>query len=258
MIGALHLTNHKLLNQHLRVYHYFFLCASDLTNNFNCAMIFFVGKKSRAVNIIKTLVKMYPNAHCELNYGSDYELLVAVILSAQCTDKRVNLVTKDLFKLANTPNAMLELGQERLSKIIYSCGFYAVKAKNIIVMSNDLLNKHGGKVPNDFDALVNLAGVGRKTANVVLAELFDTGGIAVDTHVFRVSKRLRLAKGDTVEKVERELSELFKDYPSKKQIHHSLIFFGRYCCTARNPNCRECAVKEYCLINAQRTTLNAQ
>lgn len=205
-----------------------------------------MADNKRSNNILRALVAIYPHAKCELNYSSDFELLVAVILSAQCTDKRVNLVTSELFKVANTPTKMLELGEAALSKIIYPCGFYAVKAKNIIATSKDLLDKHKAVVPNDFEALIALKGVGRKTANVVLGELFNTGGVAVDTHVFRVSRRLGLATGKNPHEVEKQLTALFKN--QTRQAHHALIFHGRYCCKSQRPNCNDCGVKEYCTI----------
>jgi len=196
--------------------------------------------------ILDKIVVTFPNAHCELNYNSGFELLVAVVLSAQCTDRRVNVVTKELFGIANTADKMLELGQERLEKIIYPCGFYNQKAQTILQASSRIKLEHGGNVPNDFDFLTSIKGIGRKTANVVLSELFNGGGIAVDTHVFRVAKRLGLAAGNTPEKVEKELTVLYGD--RTKAAHQSLVFFGRYLCRAIKPLCTECPVKENCLF----------
>lgn len=208
-----------------------------------------MADKDKAHNILKALVAAYPDARCELDFSSDFELLVAVILSAQCTDKRVNLVTKELFKIANTPKGMLELGQEELEKIIYPCGFFRQKSKSILESAEELLKKHNGAVPNDFEALVALKGVGRKTANVVLGELFNTGGVAVDTHVFRVSRRLGLSNGKDPKRVEEELTTLLKGLDRQvHQVHHALIFHGRYCCKSRSPNCEKCRVKEYCTM----------
>jgi len=200
--------------------------------------------EDKAQEILRILTTHYPDAHCELNYTSDFELLVAVILSAQCTDKRVNIVTQNLFKITNTPAAMLELGQERLEKIIYPCGFYRQKTRSILATAHELLAKYGGVVPNDFDALVRLQGVGRKTANVVLGELFGTGGIAVDTHVFRVSRRLGLSNGKDPYAVEKDLTNIFKG--QNHQAHHALIFHGRYCCKSQRPECGKCPVTEFC------------
>jgi len=202
-------------------------------------------KATKAKIILKLLQERYPDATCELNFTTHYELLIAVILSAQCTDKRVNSVTKELFKVANTPTAMITLGQEALEKIIYSCGFYRQKAKNIISASLDILQQHDGVVPNTFDSLIGLAGVGRKTANVMMGVAFGSmDAIAVDTHVFRVSRRLGLASGDTPEKVEKELVQLFGD--SGSIAHHLLIFHGRYGCKSQRPECEECVVQAYC------------
>ena len=155
--------------------------------------------------ILKELSRLYPDAQPALHFASPYELLVAVILSAQCTDERVNLVTKELFSYANTPQKMVRLTQEELEKAIFSCGFYHNKAKHILSMSRDILDKFGGEVPNTRDELMLLAGVGRKTANVVYAVAFGGNAIAVDTHVFRVSNRLGLAEGKTPNEVEEGL-----------------------------------------------------
>lgn len=195
--------------------------------------------------IISALERAYPDAHCELDYGSVFELLVAVILSAQCTDKRVNEVTKTLFKRANTPKAFVEMQQEELEKLIYSCGFYRNKAKNIKSMSLDVLTRFDGKVPESFDDLLSLAGVGRKTANVVTSVTYGGDGIAVDTHVYRVSRRLGLSDGKTPYDVEKDLTALIE--PKKRaDAHHLLIFHGRYCCKSQRPECAKCPVIEYC------------
>ena len=209
-----------------------------------CGILCKMGK-SDINNIISALEKTYPDAHCELDFGSVCELLVAVILSAQCTDKRVNEVTKTLFKRANTPKAFAEMPTEELEKLIYSCGFYRNKAKNIKSMSLDVLTRFGGKVPEDFDELLSLAGVGRKTANVVTSVAYGGDGIAVDTHVFRVSHRLGLSDGKTPYDVEKDLTALIE--PQKRaDAHHLLIFHGRYCCKSQRPDCGKCPVIEYC------------
>ncbi|MCL2848242.1 MAG: endonuclease III [Firmicutes bacterium] len=201
-------------------------------------------ESSKAKKIFEVLTKAYPNARCELDYSSNFELLVATVLSAQCTDKRVNIVTTELFKLANTPMAMVELGQSALEKIIRSCGFYREKSKNILALSNDLVAKYNGEVPSTLEELTALKGVGRKTANVVLSEAFGQNTIAVDTHVFRVSRRLGFSEGKTPLAVEKDLMELFKENASK--MHQLLIFHGRYCCKSLKPMCGKCAVRDGC------------
>ena len=195
--------------------------------------------------IIDRVIELYPGRECELNFSSPYQLLVAVILSAQCTDKRVNKVTKDLFKVAPTPELMLELGEEKLKKIIFSCGFYNNKAKNILSCSNDLIKNYDGQVPNDFEKLCNLAGVGEKTASVVLATAFNIPAFAVDAHVFRLSKRLNLANEknphDTMMTLKKRISE-----SRWSAGHFSLVLHGRYVCFSRNPNCNDCTLKDVC------------
>lgn len=196
--------------------------------------------------ILNFLSTQFPEAKCELNYSSPYQLLVAVILSAQCTDKRVNEVTKNLFKIAPTPDKMLEIGENKLKQIIHSCGFYNNKSKSIMSATKDIINHFGGKVPNNMDELCSLAGVGRKTANVVLAEAFDVPSIAVDTHVLRVSKRLGLTKpNSTPEKCEQDLLKIVpKDLQSK--FHIQMVWFGRYFCKAIKPECENCKLKTIC------------
>lgn len=202
-------------------------------------------EKSIVKSICDELEKKYPYAECELNYGSAFELLVAVILSAQCTDKRVNEVTETLFKRCNTPREFVEIPTQELEKLIFSCGFYRNKARNIKNMSLDLLTRFGGEVPSDFDDLITLAGVGRKTANVVSAVAFGGDGMAVDTHVFRVSHRLGFSDGKTPFDVEKDLYKVIPE-GERARVHHLLIFHGRYCCYARNPDCGRCTVREYC------------
>ena len=171
--------------------------------------------------------------------------MVAVILSAQCTDERVNQVTAVLFKDYPTPQKMIELSQEELERYIFSCGFYRNKAKNILSATHDLLTKYNGEVPSDYDKLLALAGVGRKTANVISSVAFGIPAIAVDTHVFRVANRLGLAKANTPEKTEDQLKQLL---PREKwsDCHHYIIFYGREVCKARNPACKECEINKYC------------
>ena len=203
-------------------------------------------KKTKIDEILNFLNTEFPDAKCELEYASPYQLLVAVILSAQCTDKRVNVVTKELFKLAPTPQKMLELGEERLKQVIHSCGFYNNKAKSIISATKCIINDHNGQVPSTMKELNSLAGVGRKTANVVLGEAFNSPAIAVDTHVHRVSKRLGLtAENSTPEKCEQDLVKLVPQ-ANQAKFHIQMVWFGRYHCKAINPKCETCKLKNIC------------
>lgn len=195
--------------------------------------------------ILCELEKLYPQAAPALHFNSTYELLVAVILSAQCTDERVNKVTAELFKEYNTPQKMLTLSQQELEKRIFSCGFYRNKAAHILSASRDIIEKFGGQVPADHAALKTLAGVGQKTANVVYAVAFGGDAIAVDTHVFRVSNRLGLAHATTPEKTELQLNAAIpKDMWSR--AHHWLIFHGRRVCHSQRPDCANCTLKTWC------------
>lgn len=195
--------------------------------------------------IFETLSQNNSNPKTELEYVNDFTLLVAVVLSAQATDISVNKATKTLFAIYDTPEKMLELGEEGLKPYIKSIGLFTTKARNIIKLSHNLVEYHNSIVPNKFNELIKLPGVGRKTANVVLNCLFDMPTIAVDTHVFRVAKRLGLANGNTPEKVELELLNNI-NIRWHKHAHHWLILLGRYVCKARVPNCPICPVKEYC------------
>ncbi len=201
--------------------------------------------KEEKETIFNGLKTMHPNAGCELNFSSTYELLVAVILSAQCTDKRVNEVTKKLFKKYNTPEQIAPLTVEDLKPYIFSCGFYNNKGNNIIAMSKALVEKYHGEVPDDFDKLVALPGVGRKTASVVLCVGFDKPAMPVDTHVNRVSRRIGLSDGKDVNEVEEDLKKLF-DPKDWNALHHTLIFHGRYICHSRKPDCEACTLQETC------------
>ncbi|HIU60718.1 MAG TPA: endonuclease III [Candidatus Stercoripulliclostridium merdigallinarum] len=199
----------------------------------------------RAQKILDELKKMHPDAGCELNYGTPFELLVAVILSAQCTDKRVNEVTKDLFKKYNTPEQYATMTPAELEPLIHSCGFFHNKAVNIIGAAKGIVDRFGGEVPKTMAELTSLPGVGRKTASVVMTVAFDEPAMPVDTHVFRVSGRLGLSHGKNPEQVEKDLKDLYP--PSDWNIvHHTLIFHGRYICKALRPNCSECTLTEYC------------
>lgn len=194
---------------------------------------------------LKILEETYRGAVPELKFDSVFELLIAVILSAQCTDKRVNQVTQILFPLANTPEKILSLGQSKLEEIIKPCGLSRSKAKHIVETSKILLESYGGSVPEDFDELIKLPGVGRKTANVVTSVAFKTPAIAVDTHVFRLANRMELAPGGTPLEVELGLQKII---PREKwsDAHHWLIWHGREICKARNPKCDACPLKKIC------------
>lgn len=203
--------------------------------------------KNTAYNIINILDKFIPNPETELEYNSDFELLIAVMLSAQCTDKRVNMVTKVLFKLYNTPEDFANLDVKTLERLIHSCGFYHNKAVNIINCSRMIVDKYNGKVPRTFKELVTLPGVGRKTANVMLIVAFGTPAIPVDTHIFRVSNRIGLTDTNNVDDCENQLTNLFKDNPQLwGKIHHLILLYGRYNCKAINPDCANCVIKKYC------------
>ncbi len=180
-----------------------------------------------------------------MEYNSPFELLIATILSAQCTDERVNIVTASLFSEANTPEAILDLGQIELENRIRSLGLFRNKAKNIIAACRVLVEDFHGQVPEELDLLLQLPGVGRKTANVIVSNAFGIPAIAVDTHVFRVAHRLGIAQGKTPEKVEQELMKIFPR-ESWSLVHHLLIFQGRRICLARKPNCTECTVACVC------------
>ena len=196
--------------------------------------------------IIETLNELYPNAHCELVFNNPFELIVAVSLSAQTTDRRVNEVTPNLFKKYPDAKALAMADIEDVENIIHSIGLYHNKAKNIIALSQSLLINYGGIVPNKREELMKLSGVGRKTANVVLSVAYDVPALAVDTHVSRVAKRLGHSKyEDDVLTVEKKLCrKIKKEYWNK--LHHQLIFFGRYMCTAKNPHCDNCPFKGIC------------
>lgn len=201
--------------------------------------------KEEALVVYDLLEERFPDAKAELEYSNPYELLVATILSAQCTDVRVNKVTRVLFAEYPTPEDIVNLSQEELGKIIYSCGFYRNKSKNILETTRIILDKYDGKVPETIEELVKLPGVGKKTANVVASNAFGVPAIAVDTHVFRTANRLGLAEATTVEKTEKQLEEIL---PKSKwtKAHHLLIFLGRYICKSQNPECSNCPLTEHC------------
>ena len=190
---------------------------------------------------------LHPNPKCALNFSNNYELLVAVVLSAQCTDERVNQVTPKLFNLANTPEKMLKLGESEIKKIIYPCGFYNNKSKAILELSKDLVDRFNSVVPSTMEELTSLKGVGRKTANVVIGVAFDGQTIAVDTHVHRVSKRLGLTtQNSTAEKCEQDLLKVIPENRRTK-FHHQAIWFGRLTCKAQRPLCETCKLKDICI-----------
>ena len=203
-----------------------------------------IGQKMN--NIIDYLDELIPDPICELNYTHDYELLIATVLSAQCTDKRVNEVTKELFKKYPTIMLLKDASIEDIKKIIRPCGNFNKKSEYILTIANRLNDDQNGIVPNDFDYLIKLPGVGRKTINVVLSELYNVPTIAVDTHVERVSKRLKLAlPKDDVLKIEKKLMQKINKNKWNR-VNHQLVLFGRYHCKALNPNCKECKIKEWC------------
>jgi endonuclease-3 len=195
--------------------------------------------------IFETLRSANPDPRSELEYGSPFELLVAVVLSAQATDKSVNLATRELFRVAKTPPAMLKLGEQGLTGYIRTIGLYRTKARNLIGLCRALVDQHGGQVPRTREALEALPGVGRKTANVVLNVAFGEPTIAVDTHIFRVANRTGLAPGKDVEEVEQRL---LKTVPEEFRLHahHWLILHGRYVCVARKPRCWQCSISRLC------------
>ncbi|MBI06859.1 MAG: endonuclease III [Rhodospirillaceae bacterium] len=204
-------------------------------------------KKSAAAEFMKRLAKRMPAPKTELNYKNPYTLLVAVVLSAQATDTGVNKATKALFASIDTPEKMVALGEVELKKHIRTIGLFNSKAKNVIALSQMLIDKHESVVPGERKALEALPGVGRKTAGVVLNEVFGEPAIAVDTHIFRVANRSGLACGKTPDQVEQKL---YKVVPEDLLLHahHWLILFGRYVCKARKPDCPNCEVREFCVF----------
>ena len=199
-----------------------------------------------ARELLKRLPAIYPDAHCELDHSNPLELLVATILSAQCTDKRVNIVTKDLFARCRTAADYAAISQEELEVLVRSTGFYRNKAKNIRAMGAALLAKHGGEVPSTLEALADLPGAGRKTANVVLGNAFQKNeGVVVDTHVGRLSQRLGLTTFSDPIRIEQDLIKLFPR-DSWTLLSHWLIFHGRRRCPARKPDCPNCELRDIC------------
>jgi endonuclease-3 len=202
--------------------------------------------KSNSLKLIQFLNQSIKNPETSLKYRNQFTLLTSVVLSAQCTDINVNNVTKDIYKKYYTPKHFADLGIKKIKKLINSIGLFNMKAKNLYNLSKILIEKYQSKVPNNFDDLINLPGVGRKTANVVLNTAFNKPTIAVDTHVFRVSNRTGLTNGKNPNQVE---NQLLKILPKKylKKAHHLILLHGRYICKSRNPLCAECTINKICL-----------
>ena len=205
--------------------------------------------KELAVEIVKKLKEMYPDAKCSLDFKTPFEMLVAVCLSAQCTDDRVNQVTPELFKVYDTPEDFANCDIKKLEELIHSCGFYKNKAKNLKSAGKKIVEDFNGKVPNTMEELISIPGVGRKSANVIMLEAFNNPqGIAVDTHVKRISNRIGFSKQSEPEKIEQDLlKQIPKEY--YKDVNHLLIYHGRSICTARNPKCSKCPIFEICKKN---------
>ncbi|MBS0385081.1 MAG: endonuclease III [Proteobacteria bacterium] len=210
--------------------------------------------RAKAAELYARLAKLRPDPKTELEYVNPYTLLVAVVLSAQATDAGVNRATRDLFKSVDTPEKMVRLGETALGKRIQTIGLWRNKAKNVVALSRALIENHKSEVPRDREALQALPGVGRKTANVVLMEIFGEGTIAVDTHVFRVANRTGLASGKTPAEVE---MQLMKITPAEylHGAHHWLILHGRYVCLARKPECPRCVIADICLYQPKTRTI---
>lgn len=205
-----------------------------------------MNQKQR-IELIEKLKQTYPEAKCSLNFTTPFEMLIAVMLSAQCTDERVNKTTPSIFEKYNTPEDFDKMEISLLEEMIHPCGFYKNKAKNIKQTSKILVEKYNSKVPNTMEELISLPGVGRKTANVVMLEAFNNPqGVAVDTHCRRIANRIGLSKQKEPEKIEQDL---LKQFPKKYyyDLNHILIWHGRNTCTARNPKCENCAISKYCL-----------
>ena len=207
-------------------------------------------KKQTVKIIVDTLGGVFSDKPA-LNFSTPYELLIAVILSAQCTDERVNKITSKLFLEYNTPEKMLTLSQEQLEKHIFSCGLYKSKARHILQATKDIKEKFSGQVPDNLEDLRTLAGVGRKTANVVYSVAFKGDAIAVDTHVFRVSNRIGIVNEKNVLNTEKALMKAI-DKKDWSKSHHYLIYLGRSFCKAQNPDCEKCPIKQYCKKNIKR------
>lgn len=203
-------------------------------------------KKEESKKFVEILKTAYPDATCSLDFTTPFEMLVSVMLSAQCTDERVNKTTPSIFKTYKTPEDFASIDISLLEKLIHPCGFYKNKAKNIKACATKIVNDYGGEVPHTMEELLTLPGVGRKSANVILLEAFGiANGIAVDTHAKRISNRIGLSKEEDPEKIEQDLLKIFpKEY--LKDINHLFVWHGRKTCDARKPNCENCMVNKYC------------
>lgn len=202
--------------------------------------------QKQAIKIIEILKEYYPEATCSLDFKTPFEMTVAVMLSAQCTDERVNKTTTLLFEKYGTPESICKMDIEELERIIHPCGFYKNKAKNIKAMAKDVLEKYNGKIPENMEELIKLPGVGRKSANVIMLEAFNNPqGIAIDTHAKRIANRVGLSKETLPEKIEQDILKLI---PKKyyKDVNHILVWHGRNICDARKPKCLECPINKYC------------
>ena len=206
---------------------------------------------TQSKNIFKQLSKIIKNPKSDLNYKNKFTLIVSVVLSAQCTDVNVNNVTKKIYPKYNKPEHFVKLGRKKIEKLIKKIGLFRNKAKNIYNLSKQIIEKYNSKVPKNFEKLLALPGVGRKTANVVLNEGFGLPTIAVDTHIFRVSNRTKLAEGKNPDQVEQAL---YKVVPNKylKEAHHLLLLHGRYTCKARTPSCNKCVIIKFCKYNQKK------
>ena len=202
--------------------------------------------RKQAVEIFELLKKQYPDAKCSLDFNTPFEMMVAVMLSAQCTDERVNKVTAEFFPKYNTPKAFADMPLEDIENLIHSCGFYKNKAKNLKLASQKILTEFNGEVPQTMEELMSIPGVGRKSANVIMLEAFNNPqGIAVDTHAKRISNRIGFSSAKEPQKIEQDLLKLF---PKKYyyDANHILIWHGRNTCKAQNPNCENCCIKHLC------------
>ncbi len=202
--------------------------------------------RKNIVEIIELLKSTYPDASCSLDFHSPFELGIAVMLSAQCTDERVNKTTPSIFEKYNTPQDFIDMDIETLENLIHPCGFYKTKAKNIKAYSKKIMEEYNGDLPMNMDELITLPGIGRKSANVIMLEAFNNPiGIAIDTHAKRISNRLGLSNNSDPSKIEQDLLQII---PNKyyKDVNHLLVWHGRNICTARNPKCNQCPVAKYC------------
>ena len=212
-------------------------------------------KKNEINDMIKILKNTYPDAKCSLDFKTPFQLVVAVMLSAQCTDERVNLTTPALFAKCKTIQDFADIDIKELEDLIHPCGFYRNKAKNIKLCATQVLNDFGGVVPNNIEELQKLSGVGRKSANVIMLEVFGVAeGIAVDTHCKRISNRIGLSNESEPTKIEQDLLKLI-DKKEWNSVNHLFIWHGRYTCTARNPKCSSCTIKKYCKFYKDKKVL---